>query len=198
MATPSEANTQTNGFQVNHRISKRVGIVIGALLVTGALAGTAAAVLTSDAGGAQLRVDKRTNNLPSTTSSTTFIDLPGANVVVSVPANQSRLYDVPFFAESRCAGPNGGGWCSVRIIATNIATGVSTELNPRSGLDYAFDSDMAGAANDLWEGHGMERSRRLPGGANGANYRIRVQYAVTNNTIAFTLDDWHLAVHTNQ
>ena len=182
---------------MNNRIIKRVGIVIGALLVAGALAGTAAAVLTADAGGAQLRVDKRTDNFPRTTSSIVFVDLPGANVVVSVPANQSRLYDVPFFAESKCAGPNGGDWCSVRIIATNIATGVSTELNPQAGLDYAFDSDMAGATDDLWEGHGMERSRRLSGGANGANYRIRVQYAVTNNTIAFTLDDWHLAVLTN-
>jgi hypothetical protein len=182
---------------MNKRIFKRAGILIGALLVTGALAGTAAAVLTADTGGAQVRVDKRTNNLPSTTNSTAFIDLPGANVVVSVPANQSRLYDVPFFAESRCAGPNGGGWCAVRIIATNLATGASTELNPQSGIDYAFDSDAAGAADDLYEGHGLERSRRLSGGATGTNYRIRVQYAVTNNTINFQLDDWHLAVHTN-
>jgi hypothetical protein len=179
------------------RIIKRAGIALGALLVAGVLTGTAAAVLTGDTGGAQVRVDKRANNAPSTTSSTTFVDLPGANAVVSVPANQSRLYDVPLFAESRCSGPGGGGWCSVRIIATNIATGGSVELNPVSGIDYAFDSDMAGATDDLWEGHGMERSRRLPGGANGASYRIRVQYAVTNNTIGFTLDDWHLAVHTN-
>ena len=85
----------------------------------------------------------------------------------------------------------------MRIIATNIATGGSIELNPQAGMDYAFDSDMAGAVDDLFEGHGMERSRRLPGGAHGTNYRIRVQYAVTNNTIGFRLDDWHLAVHTN-
>ena len=182
---------------MNKRI-KRVSIVIGALLITGALAGTAAAVLTADAGGAQLRVDKRTNNVPSITKSTTFIDLPGANVVVNVPKNQSRLYDVPFFAESQCAGPGGGGWCSVRIIATSLNTGASVELNPQAGVDYAFDSDMAGATDDLYEGHGMERSRRLPGGPNGASYRIRVQYRVTNNTIAFRLDDWHLAVLTNQ
>jgi hypothetical protein len=180
------------------RIRMRVAIVVGALIAAIAITGTAAAVLTSDAGGAQLRVDKRTGNTPTTTSSTTFVDLPGANAVVSVPANQSRLYDVPFFAESRCAGPGGGGWCSVRIIATNIATGNSVELNPQAGLDYAFDSDMAGATDDLFEGHGMERSRRLPGGANGAQYRIRVQYAVTNATIGFRLDDWHLAVITNQ
>jgi hypothetical protein len=182
---------------MKQRILKRAALVAGALLATGVLTGTAAAVLTGDTGGAQVRVDKRTNNLPSRTNSTAWVDLPGANVVVSVPANQSRLYDVPFFAESQCAGPGGGGACVMRIIATNIATGASIELNPVSGADYAFDSDMAGNLDDLREGHALERSRRLPGGPNGAQYRIRVQYAVTNATIVFTLDDWHLAVLTN-
>jgi hypothetical protein len=182
---------------MKQRILKRAALVAGALLATGVLTGTAAAVLTGDTGGAQVRVDKRTNNLPSRTSSTAWVDLPGANVVVSVPANQSRLYDVPFFAESQCAGPGGGGACVMRIIATNIATGASIELNPVSGADYAFDSDMAGNLDDLREGHALERSRRLPGGPNGTQYRIRVQYAVTNATIGFTLDDWHLAVLTN-
>jgi hypothetical protein len=181
------------------RISKRIAIVIAALFAGGVLTGTAAAVLTGDAGGAQLRVDKRTNNVPSVTKSTSFVDLPGANVLVSIPRNQSRLYDVPFFAESQCSWPGSGGWCSVRIIATNVANGASVELNPVSGLDYAFDSDpVPGAIDDMWEGHGMERSRRLFGGANGATYRIRVQYAVTNPNIPFRLDDWHLAVITNQ
>ena len=180
------------------RITKRIAVTVGALFAAGILAGAAQAVLTSDAGGAQLRVDKRTNTLPSATRSTSFVDLPGANVLVSIPRNQSRLYDVPFFAESHCSWPGSGGWCSVRIIATNVATGGSVELNPASGIDYAFDSDPTpGAIDDGYEGHGMERSKRLFGGRNGATYRIRVQYAVTNNTIGFTLDDWHLAVHTN-
>jgi hypothetical protein len=183
---------------MKHRMMKRIALTIGALFAAGILTGTAAAVLTADAGGAQVRVDKRTNNLASVTRSRTFVDLPGANVVVSVPRNQSRLYDVPFFAESRCSWPGSGGWCSVRIIATNIANGASVELNPVAGIDYAFDSDPTpGAIDDNWEGHGMERSRRLFGGPNGANYRIRVQYAVTNANIPFTLDDWHLAVITN-
>ena len=184
---------------MKHRIIKRVALAIGALFAVGALTGSAAAVLTADAGGAELRVDKRTNNVPSATRSLTFVDLPGANVLVRVPANQSRLYDVPFFAESSCSWPGSGGHCSVRIIATNIANGASVELNPVAGLDYAFDSDPTpGAVNDNREGHGMERSRRLFGGANGTTYRIRVQYAVTNVNIPFILDDWHLAVHTNQ
>jgi hypothetical protein len=183
---------------MKHRM-KRIAMAIGVLFAAGVLTGTAAAVLTSDAGGAQLRVDKRTNNVPSATRSTTFVDLPGANVVVRIPPNQSRLYDVPFFAESRCSWPGNGGHCSVRVIATNLATGGSVEFNPVTGLDYAFDADPTpGAVNDNAEGHGMERSRRLPGGPNGAAYRIRVQYAVTTPNIPFVLDDWHLAVLTNQ
>ena len=129
-------------------------------------------------------------------SSTAWQDLPGANVRVSVPPNASRLYDVPFFAESRCFGPQ-GGLCNVRIIATNLANGNSVELKPQSGVDYGFDTDIPGALDDFYEGHGMERSHRLPGGPNGAVYAIRVQWRVANPTSIFQLDDWHLAVHTN-
>lgn len=181
---------------MKQRLLKRVAIVIGALLAAGTLAGSAAAVLTGDVGGQEIRVDKRQSTDPSSTRSRTFVDLPGANAVVHVPANASRLYDVPFFAESRCVGPQ-SGWCSVRIIATNLDTGGSVELRPAAGIDYAFDSDMAGNADDLFEGNGMERSIRLRGDHNGTSYRIRVQYAVTNPNTLFRLDDWHLAVHTN-
>jgi hypothetical protein len=180
---------------VKQRTIKKLGALLGALLVTGALAGTAAAVLTIDSGGAEIQVDKRTENTPNTTSSTSWVNLPGAAVTVHVPANQSRLYDVPFFAESLCNGPN-TGICSVRIIA--IGPNGTVELNPQAGFDYAFDSDVVNAAyDDLREGHGMERSKRLYGGEDGSNYVIRVQYGVTNAMTAFTLDDWHLAVHTN-
>jgi hypothetical protein len=179
---------------VKQRTLKKLSAVLGALLVCGALAGTATAVLTSESGGAEVKVDKRTQNVPSTTSATNWVNLPGATVGVFVPAHESRLYDVPFFAESQCAGPNAGN-CAVRIVAISAAGTV--ELNPQAGADYAFDSDMPGALTDLAEGHGMERSKRLPGGENGTNYVIQVQYAVVNPMSVFTLDDWHLAVHTN-
>lgn len=180
---------------MKQRTIKKLSVVLGALFVTGVLAGTAAAVLTVDAGGAMLRVDKRTNNVPTTTSQTdSWVNLPGASVGVAVPANTSRLYDVPFFAETQCNGPNSGN-CAVRIVA--ISGGVATELNPVAGVDYAFDSDMTGAQDDLREGHGMERSKRLFGGVNGKNYTIQVQFRVVNPQSVFTLDDWHLAVHTN-
>ena len=179
---------------MKQRSLKKLGVVVGALLVSGALAGTAAAVLTVDSGGAMIKVDKRTQNVPSTTGATNWVNLPGASVGVFVPANTSRLYDVPFFAESQCNGPNAGN-CTVRIVA--ISGAGTVELNPQAGADYAFDSDMPGALNDLAEGHGMERSKRLFGGENGTNYVIQVQYAVVNPMSVFTLDDWHLAVHTN-
>ena len=179
---------------MKQRTLKKLGVVFGALLVSGALAGTAAAVLTVDSGGAMLKVDKRTENVPTTTSSTNWVTVPGAAIGVFVPANTSRLFDVPFFAESQCTGPNAGN-CAVRIIATS--QNGTVELNPQAGLDYAFDSDMPGALTDLAEGHGMERSKRLPGGADGTAYTIRVQYAVVNPQSLFTLDDWHFAVHTN-
>lgn len=176
------------------RLYKRLSIVVGALALTGAIAATAAAV-TVDSGGEQLQVDKRTSIVASTTNELEWHDLPGADVDVTVPAGESRLYDVPFFAESRCAGPQ-AGTCSVRIVSID-PNGVATELNPAAGLDYAFDSDMAGNAEDFREGHGMERSSRLAGGINDTTYTIQVQYAVMNPNTTFTLDDWHLAVHTN-
>ena len=154
---------------MKQRTIKKLGTVFGALLICGALAGTAAAVLTAESGGAMIRVDKRTNDVPSTTSATNWNPVPGASVGVFVPANQSRLYDVPFFAESQCTGPNAGN-CAVRIVA--IGPNGTVELNPQAGADYAFDSDMPGALTDLAEGHGMERSKRLPGDQNGTAYVI--------------------------
>jgi hypothetical protein len=177
------------------RTIKRLAVVLGAVVATAALAGTAGAVITWETGGPQVRVDKRTNDQPTSTSNTEWTPLPGASVEVHVPENESRLYDVPFFAESLCNGPNGGGACSVRIVAINGANVIP--LNPASGIDYAFDSDMAGALDDLREGHAMERARRLPGGPNGANYQIQVQFAVTDPQTTFTLDDWLLAVYTS-
>ena len=46
------------------------------------------------------------------------------------------------------------------IVATNAA-GASVQFDPASGIDYAFDSNPPGAADDLWEGNAMERSKRL-------------------------------------
>jgi hypothetical protein len=80
----------------------------------------------------------------------------------------------------------------VRIVVFSAATSSFTELNPASGMDFAFDADTTGNADDLWESNAMERSIRLPAGA----YRFRVEYAVesTSSPVTSRLDDWHFAV----
>jgi len=170
------------------------GGVFLALLGAGILAGTASLALIGGAGGADTRVDVRSETTALATSSTIFVDLPGANTVAAVPGGQSRLFIARFAAESACYGAATApsAWCSLQIIATNTATGASVPFDPASGIDYAFDTNPAGAQDDLWEGHAMERSKRLGPGT----YRIRVQRAVTNAATIFRLDDWHFSVET--
>jgi hypothetical protein len=173
---------------------KRASILV-ALCGAGALAATAAYALVVGAGGVEGRIDVRSETVASTSNSTVFVDLPGANTVVTVPAGGSRLITARFAGESQCVGAAAApqGYCSLQIIAT-AASGASIPFNPASGLDYAFDSNPVGAADDLWEGNAMERSLRLQSGT----YRIRVQRAVSNAATFFRLDDWHLAVEQNQ
>jgi hypothetical protein len=168
---------------------KKRFVIVPALALTALMGGTALAALTASAGGAQLQIQNRANDLPSTTSSTVFNDLPGASVIVSVPAGRTQLINARFTAETICsrAVPALGGSCSVRIAATRLPGGPTVGLNPNSGNDYAIDS-VRGL--DAAEGHAMERSLRLGPGA----YLVRVQRAVTSPAISFRLDDWHLAV----
>ena len=114
---------------------------------------------TVSTGGAQIKVDKRTNNPPARRADP--VGRPPGRQRGRVRArNSSRLYDVPS-SRSRCATDRTPVLCTGAIVA--VGNGVTTESNPQAGADYAFDSDMAGALDDLREGHGMERSRRLPG-----------------------------------
>jgi hypothetical protein len=176
-------------------LNRKRTTVLAALATGGILAGTAAIALTGGAGGSEIRIDVRAETSPSTTSSVAFVDLPGANAVITVPAGTSRLITARFAGESRCYGAAAApqAYCSLQIIATNTVSGFSTPFNPASGIDFAFDSNPAGAYDDLFEGNAMERDLRLQPGT----YRIRVQRAVTNAATIFWLDDWHLSVETN-
>ena len=172
---------------------KRKGVLL-TLAAAGVLtAATATLALVTGVGGTDIRVDVRSETVASTTASTAFVDLTGANVVVNVPGGTSRLFVARFAGESQCFGPAAApqSWCSLTIVATNAA-GASVQFDPAAGIDYAFDSNPPGAADDLWEGHAMERSRRLGPGT----YRIRVLRAVRFAGTTFRLDDWHFSVET--
>lgn len=167
---------------------KRFGLTVATIATVGIFgASVVVAVNTFTAGGTTIQVQNRAETNPSTTNLAAFNDLPGAIISVTVPAGTTRLITARFAAESSCTGTT-NRWCSVRIILTN-ALGATVEMNPQSGIDYAFDS----TATDLWEGHAMERSYRVPAGT----YRVRVQRAVSVAGTVFRLDDWHFRVDVN-
>jgi hypothetical protein len=164
-------------------------IAAATILAIGALAGTAAAVLSASSGAGQLHMENRGETAPAPAPGMAWVTLPGSEIQVN--ANEGHLINARFTAESTCSSPAAGS-CVVRIVADH---GMITELDPASGTDFAFDTDVVGAADaDGAEAHAMERSRRLPAG----NYDIRVEYAVTNAATVFTVDDWHFAVETSQ
>jgi hypothetical protein len=156
--------------------------------------GTAFALLTFVSGGAIERVAIARETDIARTSAVQFNDVPGANVSVNVPAGSTRLVMARFSAESACAGGTGNEWCSVRIVAVNVANGAVTELSPKSDRNLAFDSTDAGSETFAWESHSMDRSERLGAG----NYRIKAQRAVTNAAVVFSLDDYSFTVETAQ
>jgi hypothetical protein len=175
-------------FQKYRRL-RTIGIGLGVLalvVVTAAIAGHRPGHTEASAGsflGKQVVRD----TARATTTSTTFVNLPGSGVTFGVPSGTTRFIEARFTAESRCTGGTPGNWCSVRIVVRNTATGVTRELHPRSGSDFAFDSV---GADDFWEAHAMERSVRLGPG----RYTLTVQWMTTGASTTFELDDWHLAV----
>jgi hypothetical protein len=124
-----------------------------------------------------------------TTNSVAWVNLYSTNI--TVPNGAGSLYlRARFTAESLCTGIT--GICRVRIVYGNGMVPL-TELEPASGLDFAFDSTDSGAesANSA-EGHAIERHAKwiLPPGI----YQVTVQVSVDDPFVTFTVDDWHLAL----
>src|SRR3954452_13815547 len=178
-----EAHMQSDPLEprTRQRVRRRLPIVLAAVCVAAGVTESASAVLSSRTGGAQVRVDKVTQTDPTTTSAPAWVDLPGAAVAETVGSDQPRLFDTSFSAESQCTGSS-GGWCAVRIVATDVKTGQTLELEPAADTNFAFDSVDPGGDQDVYEAHAMERSLRLGAGT----YRIRVQIGVVGaNPINF-------------
>jgi hypothetical protein len=170
---------------------KPISIAVAALVATGALAATAAAVVTTSQGTTQMQMSNVASTDASTTSSTSWVSVPGSDVPMKLASG--GIINARFTAESACTGPD-NGWCSARIVVYSVATNTFTELEPASGMDFAFDS--AATSADAWESHAIERSIRLPEGS----YRFRVEYAVhaPTTTVTSRLDDWHFAVEASK
>jgi hypothetical protein len=165
---------------------KRLHVALAVLFV-GVLAvavGVALATTTKSGGGTITAAKVTRGDSAVTTTSTTFVNLPTASATMSVPTGHQALLLMRFSGESECDGGTGGNWCSVRILVDGVAA------LPASGIDFAFDADAGSGSDDLWEGHSMDRSIVVGSG----NHTVTVQWAVTNSTTTFRLDDWSLTV----
>ncbi len=166
------------------RLTRRLALTtVAAVSATALTAAAAAAVTTYRTGGATVKQYLATSDTP--------VNVGGPNVWQTVPATgigfaipARRILTASFSAESQCQG---AGWCSVRILYSRNG-GPLTELAPKSGSDFAFDSD-----GDLWDQHTVQRSSAVyvPAG----NIRVVVQ-AMRVGASSFRLDDYHLTVGT--
>jgi hypothetical protein len=158
------------------------------ILLTGLAFITPALAAVTHTGKAVNQITVVTENNVSSTSSTSFADLPGASASIRVPAGKTQLVQVRFSAESTCFGNIGLAWCSIRILADGV------EMLPNVGSDFAFDSDGLDAnglpLTDYFEGHSMDRTVVLGPGT----HTIELQWCVTNSGLSFQLDDWTLTV----
>jgi hypothetical protein len=164
-----------------------VAASVGAVLATAGIAVAVVAGVTGSSGGSITAVKVVRGADATTTTSTSYVNLPGASTTIHVPSGQHALILARFSAESRCSGGSAGQYCTVKILIGGSSG------KPATGSDFAFDSD-SGAGNDWWESHSMDRSRVLGPGT----WTVRVQYAVTVATTTFRLDDWSLTVERSQ
>jgi len=117
------------------------------------------------------------NNL-TTTSSASFVDLPGAvqNISVQLSAGTLGCVKVVFTAEAACLGSAAGGnICFIQALLDDVP------MQPQGGGRQAFISqDVTASA------HAYEWVRRVGEG----NHVVRIQQRVGDVNTAFEFDDW--------
>jgi hypothetical protein len=126
----------------------------------------------------------------TTTNSVAWVNL--YNTTITVPNGKGTSYlRARYTAESLCEAVGVPGICRVRITYFNGMVAL-TELEPASGIDFAFDStDNGTESTNSVEGHAIERtSNLLPPGM----YQVNVELSVDNAAVNFTVDDWHLVL----
>lgn len=164
----------------NGRTRRRIGTTAMVILASVVFGGVASAAFTADSSSDFQNVYVHRETADVQVSGTGWVP------VHSLGIGASGLFVVRFSAESACWGGGGNfsGYCSVRIL-----TG-GQEAAPAAGIDFAFDSvDFGDETNASWEGHSMERSRRV-----STNPQIVVELRTNDPSVHLRLDDWHLTV----
>ena len=108
-------------------------------------------------------------------------DIPSTTFTVNVPSGQHWLAHITFSGESRCTGAS---WCSMRAISS--ANGVTSEMLPAAGTNFAFDSGGQTGSRMC------SRIVDLSGGSDGIQYTIKLQGQMVGGSASsvFRLDDY--------
>ena len=162
-----------------------VGVVVGVVLGGGAMAWSAGTLTTAQGNTlTQVKVVRDAN--PAETTSTSFVDVPGATVTITVPAGTKALILARFSASSTCPGPVADASCFVRILINNV------EAFPAGVNISTFDKEtVTNGITSPQQAHMIERSR---GGLTGGTYVVQVQYMVPNTGATLALVNWNLTV----
>jgi hypothetical protein len=141
-------------------------------------------------GGALEGVRKVAENNPTTTTSQTYVNVPGAGASWFVAANDSDLLNVNFTAECRLIGnaapPTGAAnWVEIRVMLVRGGSFVGFMQPNDTGSPMAFCS-----ANE-YAMHSANFAARVSGGTAGATYTAQVQYKVSGASgLTAWLDDY--------
>jgi hypothetical protein len=169
------------------RSRSKFAVVLAAVALIAVGAGVAIAQVagvTKAKGGSISKVRIKRGENATATSSTDFVNIPGAKVKIKVARHDEALILARFSAESACYD-TANSLCSVRILVDG------QEAKPASGINFAFDSTDAGTeTSSSWESHSMDRSLVVGGG----RHTVRTQFATTSSTTGFRVDDWSLTV----
>jgi hypothetical protein len=114
----------------------------------------------------------------ASTTSTAWVDIPGATTEVFVPPASGASLVATFSADANCSAPTSGVFCSVRILVNGA------EMSPAVGNDNSFASTNSG-----WNGHSLSRGGILLTGL----FTVKVQYRVGSGTATFSVDNWLLS-----
>jgi hypothetical protein len=109
------------------------------------------------------------NETAFTTSSTTFVDVPGVSTTVTVPAGKTATVIAWFSAESTCLGGDPGDWCQARLLLDDV------EMLPAEGKASVFDSHDDGNLANAYEHNAMVRHAVNVG---SGTHTIKAQAAV--------------------
>jgi len=164
----------------------RVAVVV--VLSTLGLGQSAFAQVTSCNGTTNLGFRATISNAPSTTTSTTYVALPGASVTLSVPAASTRTFIVSFSGETRLIGnaqpPAGAAnWIELQVRDNGQA------MQPQE-----TSSPLAFASANLYQSNAATFCGTITNtSASTVNHTVSVWWRVVGATgLTGWLDDWTL------